>query len=175
MISQQHRILLALFLVIILFVAQGCLGKTQTVELMQTPKQTISCSQALSMGQNEIAGDELALVLDQALFENNLPCWKRLMKKSLIQSRPIPMNHLAKAVHEFNANESENEFSLATYTYFLGIIRGGKSYRENDQRLMKAYVGFEIKKAKTKHDARLKRAMRVCKRLDTDLYRKFFL
>lgn len=175
MIRQKHRMPLSLFLVMILFVAQGCLGKTQTVELMQAPKQPVSCSRALSMGQDEISNDDLALILDRALFENEQPCWKRLMKKSLVQGRSIPMNHLAKAVHAFNANESENEFSLAVHAYFLGIARGGKPYRENDQRLMKAYVGFEIKKAKTKQDERLKRAMRVCKRLDTDLYEKFFL
>lgn len=175
MIRQKYPILIFLFLVVILFVAQGCLGKKETVDLIPALKQPVSCSQALSMGPDAISGDDLALILDRALLENDLSCWKRLVKTSLGQGRPVPMNHLAKAVHAFNANETENEFSLATHAYFLGIAKGYKPYRENDQRLMKAYVGFEIKRAKTKHDTRLKRAMHVCKRLDTDLYRKFFL
>ena len=175
MSRQTQWIKTALFLVMLLFIAQGCLGTNQTVKLMEGPEQVVSCSQAQAMDLNEIAYDDLVMVLEKAGFDNELTCWKQLMKKSLIQDRSLPLNHLAKAVHVFNANESENEFSLATHAYFFKIARDNGIYREKDQRLMKAYVSFEIKRAKTKNDDRLKKAKLVCKRLDNDLYRKFFL
>ena len=175
MIRLRRTIKITLFLAVLLFVAQGCLGKKETVKLMPIPENRVSCSQALSMGLDGISNNDLGLILDQALLDNDQSCWKQLVQKSLNQDRNIPMTHLARAVHAFNANKSEKEFSLATHMYFLEIVRGGRAYQKQDQNLMKAYVSFEIKRAKTKNDNRLKRAKLVCKRLDNDLYRKFFL
>jgi len=175
LIRQKHTIKITLFLVALLFFAQGCLGKKETVQLMPAPEKPVSCSQALAMGPDKISNKDLGLILDRALIENDKSCWKSLVKKSLDQDLYIPMRHLAKAIHAFNANESEDEFSLAIHRYFLEITRGKRAYQKKDQSLMKAYVSFEIKRAKTKNDDRLKKAKLVCKRLDNELYRKFFL
>ena len=175
MIRQKHTIKITLFLVVVLFLSQGCMSSKKTVQLMPAPEKSVTCSQALAMGPDEILNDDLGLILDQALIENDKSCWKRLVKTALEQDSYIPMRHLAKAVHAFNANESENEFSLSIHRYFLEITRGKGTYQGKDQNLMKAYVSFEIKRAQTKNDDRLKKAKLVCKRLDNDLYKKFFL
>ena len=175
MIRQRYTIKFTLFLVALLFIAQGCLGKKETVQLIPAPENPVTCSQALSKGIDEISNADLALIMDQAFNEEDLSCWKRLVKTALEQDSYIPMRHLAKAVHAFNANESENEFSLSIHRYFLEITRGKGTYQGKDQNLMKAYVSFEIKRSQTKNDDRLKKAKLVCKRLDNDLYRKFFL
>ena len=175
MIRQKHTIKITLFLVVVLFLSQGCMSSKKTVQLMPAPEKPVSCSQALAMGPDKIANKDLGLILDRALLENDKSCWKSLVKKSLDQDLYSPMRHLAKAIHAFNANESEDEFSLSTHRYFLEITRGKGTYQKKDQSLMKAYVSFEIKRANTKNDDRLKRAKLVCKRLDNELYRKFFL
>ena len=175
MIRRKHTIKITLFLAVLLFMTQGCLGKKETVKLMSAPENRVSCNQALSMGLDGISNNDLGVILDRELLENDQSCWKQLVLKSLDQDRNIPMLHIARAVHAFNTNKSENEFSLATHMYFLEIVRGGRAYQKQDQDLMKAYMSFEIKRAKTKNDNRLKRAKLICKRLDNDLYRKFFL
>jgi hypothetical protein len=175
MIRIKCTIKITLFLVVLLFATQGCLGKKETVQLMQAPEKPVTCSQALDMGADELSDQNLGLIMDQALAESDKSCWKSLVKKTLEQDLYIPMRHLAKAIHAFNANESENEFSLSIHRYFLEIARGKGNYQEKDQNLMKAYLSFEIKRANTKNDNRLKKAKLMCKRLDNELYRKFFL
>jgi hypothetical protein len=175
MIRQKNAIKTILFLVLVLFTIQGCIAKKETVKLMEVPVKKVSCNQALSDGVKNLSKEDLDLALDRALFNNELTCWKDLMTELLMQERSVSMKHLAKAVHVFNKNESENEFSLAVYQYFLGIIKGKGRYLAKEQNLMKSYVSFEIRNARAKSDTRLKRAKLVCKRLDKQLYEKFFL
>lgn len=173
---QKQMIRLILALVAILFITQGCVPKQGAVKLVNPPvEQELTCKDAKLMDFARLSDRDLAVVLDQAVYDNRMACWKYLMKKALEADRDIPAHHVARAVHQFNANRTADTFSLATYRYFENIAKGYDNYEKNDRALMKAWIGFEIRRAQTKKDERLIRAKRVCQRLDNDLYEKLFL
>lgn len=175
MVPQKQMIKIALFLGLLLFIAQGCMGKKQTVKLMPPIKDPLSCKEILLMDAASVPYNDFILALDNSVSGSLIyECWKPLMKKALKDGRQIPVNHLAKAVHVFNRNDSKDEFSLAVYLYFKEIINGKESYRDKDKNLMKQYLSFTINNAQSKHDKNLEKAKLVCSRLDPELYGKFF-
>lgn len=163
---------LALVVLVAVFITQGCVKKKDTVQLIPSPKTPIACQDAYV---SDLSDHELAQTLDRAVFENQMECWKQLVEQALEANRDIPKSHLARAVNAFNKNKTQDAFSLATHRYFVEIANGNGQYKVKDKMLMKAWLGFEIKRAQTKKDQRLIRAKRVCQRLDNHLYRKFFL
>ncbi len=175
MIQQRQIIKIALFLGLLLFIAHGCMGKKQTVELMPPIKEPVACSNMLLMDTASIPYNDFILTLDNSVAGSGFyECWKPLMKKALKGGKHIPINHLAKAVHVFNRNDSKDEFSLAVYLYFKEIINGNGEYRDKEKKLLKQYLSFAIKNAQSKQDKKLERAKLVCSRLDPELYGKFF-
>lgn len=158
-----------------LFILQGCIGSQPTVELLETPKEPLTCRQILSMASEEVPDDDFILALERSKSgEQFESCWKPLMEKSLGENRAVPMNHLARAVHTFNKNETKGVFSEAVYQYLKGVLNGKRTYRAAQQKLMVEYLRFAIKEARSKHDSQLEKARLVCSRLDPDLYEKFF-
>lgn len=173
--TQKNKIRLVLIFLVLLVIGQGCLGQQQTVELIETPVEPITCSKVRVDGLDSVSNNQLVQTLDRALYENDFTCWKSIIKTALIEGRDLPLNHLAKAVHAFNTNQTKDIFSIATHQYFLQIVKGNAQYQNKDRNLLKAWISFEIRQAKTQNDANLKKAKRVCQRLDRPLYNKFFL
>jgi len=175
MIQLKQMIKIAIFLGLLLFITQGCVGKKETVELMPQIEEPVACQDMLLMDTASIPYNDLILALDNSVKDSEFhDCWIPLMKKALKDSRHIPVNHLARAVHVFNRNDSKDEFSLAVYLYFKEIINGNGSYQEKEKKLLKQYLSFTINNAHSKQDKRLEKAKLVCSRLDPELYGKFF-
>ena len=166
---------IVLLLGVLLFFAQGCLGKKERVELMPQIEEPVACSDMLLMDADSMPYNDLILALDNSVAGSGFyDCWKPLMKKALNNGRHIPIGHLARAVHVFNRNDSKNEFSLAAYLYFKEIINGNGSYRDKEKELLVQYLSFTINNARSQQDKNLEKAKLVCSRLDPELYGKFF-
>lgn len=175
MMQLKQMIKIALFMGLLLFISQGCLGKKERVELMPQIEEPVACSDMLLMDADSIPYNDFILALDNSVEGSKFyECWKPLMKKALKDGRHIPVNHLAKAVHVFNRNDSKDEFSLVVYLYFKEIINGNGSYRDKEKKLLVQYLSFTINNAKSQQDKNLKKAKLVCSRLDPELYGKFF-
>ena len=172
---KTNIIKLTLMLVMLMFAAQGCVAKKETVKLIPAPQSPVSCYEVLAMDIEDVSDHQLQTALDSALYENEMTCWRLLVQKALEKDRDVPKSHLSRAVHEFNKNKTQELFSLATHRYFVELAQGNGVYDVKDKELMKAWLGFEIRRAQTKKDDRLIRAKRVCRALDTHLYEKFFL
>lgn len=158
----------------LLFITQACVGKQEKVPLISSSEDQISCQEVISRGMNTVSDNELNQALENAVSEHHTDCWRLLVQKALEEDRDIKMCHLARAVNVFNKNKTEKLFSLATYRYFVEIARGNGRYGVKDQKLMQAWLSFEIRRAEAKTDKRLIRVKRVCQRLDNHLYQKFF-
>lgn len=169
---KNRLIICCLFL---FFIAQGCLAKKETVKLLPAIEEPIACSEMLHMDTAAIPADDFALALNRSYsgigFDD---CWKPLMEKALKDGRQIPINHLAKAIHVFNRNDSRDQFSLAVYIYFKEIIKGNRVYKDTDKKLLAEYLSFIINNAKSRQDEELEKARLICSRLDPELYGKFF-
>lgn len=175
MMQLKQMIKIALFLGLLLFVVQGCLGKKERVELMPQIEDPVACSDMLLMDADSIPYNDFILALDNSVEGSKFyDCWKPLMEKALKDGRQIPVSHLAKAVHVFNRNDSKDEFSLVVYLYFKEIINGNGSYQEKEKKLLKQYLSFTINNAHSKQDKKLEKAKLICSRLDPELYGKFF-
>ncbi len=162
-------------LLFLLFAVQGCIAKKETVTFLPEIEEPIACSEMLSMDVGSIPSDDFGRALNRshsgAEFDR---CWKPLMERALKAGRHIPIKHLARAVHVFNRNDSQDQFSLAVYMYFKEIIKGNGVYKEVDKKLLEGYLRFIINNAKSKQDEKLKKARLICSRLDSELYGKFF-
>jgi hypothetical protein len=134
-----------------------------------------SCSQALGGGLSGYSDYEIAELLDKAQNESGLEqCWIPLMQSCLDQRREIPRHHLAKAVHEFNKNRYSSYFHQAVQRYLGDIAKTGGSLSPQDRRLLETYCSFVINNARYGSDENLTHAKYLCKRLDPELYAKFF-
>ena len=167
--------ILGLGLVMLLVTAQGCVAKKESVKLIPAPQLPAGCSDVLAMDLFDVSDAQLAAALDRANSEDDPSCWKALTERALEADRKIPKRHIARAVHAFNRNRTADTFSLAVHRYFVEIDNGSGTYGVKDKELMKAWLGFEIRRATAKNDERLIRAKRICRRLDNHLYQKFFL
>lgn len=175
MMQLTQMIKTTLVLGLVLVIAQGCVGKNERVELMPEIEEPVGCSDMLLMDAASIPYNDFILALDNSVEGSGFyDCWKPLMKKALKDGMHIPVNHLAKAVHVFNRNDSKDEFSLAVYLYFKEIINGKGSYHDKQRKLLAQYLSFTINNAQSKQNKNLEKAKLVCSRLDPELYRKFF-
>jgi hypothetical protein len=175
MMQFKKIIKIVLLLGLLLFIAQGCLGKKERVELMPQIEEPVACSDMLLMDADSMPYNDLILALNNSVAGSGFyDCWKPLMKKALKNGRHIPIDHLARAVHVFNRNDSKDEFSLVVYLYFKEIINGNGLYQDKEKKLLKQYLSFTINNAKSQQDSNLEKAKLVCSRLDPELYGKFF-
>lgn len=166
-------IMIGLFLLV---ATVGCVGKKKTVKIIPAPEGPKECSQILVMTLFDIPDDSFHFVLDKAYQTNDLEyCWKPLIKKAIKEDKPIPMDHLAKAVHIFNRNDNKSHFSDVVYLFFKGVINGERAYGEIEKKLLAEYLSFSIQNAGSRQNPALEKAKLVCARLDPELYGKFFL
>ncbi len=168
--------LLSLFVIslILISAAVGCTGTKKSVEIMAPPPEPLTCSQVLADGVENYSSGQIAEVLDQAWLNTNEACWRKVVRASLEKGQDLPMHHLARAVHLFNHRRTETVFAKAVHAYFMGMVDGKAMYKEADQRLMKAWMGYEIRNARSKNDPGLVSAKQVCRRLDASLYERLF-
>ena len=164
-------ILSVVFLLVGLTLLTGCaVNKSPVVDLTPPP-----CEDALAAATESVTDAELAVVLEDAVFKNEMDaCWKPLMMKSLRENRKIPLEHLELGIKAFNEKQYINIYHMVIVQYFGSVINGEKTYEAKDKLLLETYTRFVIQSADAANDKKLLDAKYLCKRLDTDLFNKFF-
>ncbi len=141
----------------------------------QTPPSgpPLSCEEQLGLG--ELTKEEVSGLLDSAEqgkeFET---CWVPLVKDCLDTNKEIPHRHVILALNRFNQYRHEDYFQKATVRYFRHLIFDEMEYRKQDKQFLTAYVRYVLKNCSSKDCPPLKTARQICKRLDPDLFSKFF-
>ena len=135
----------------------------------------LSCEEQLEEGITDLSDSEIAKLLDGAKQDSKFEdCWEPLIKKCLDSNKSIPHDHLKLAVKAFNKYKYEAHFQKATARYFNDVIFNDLEYRAQDREFLKAYVRYILKSCSSKDCPPLETAKQLCKRLDPDLYSKFF-
>ena len=162
---------LLIILSLLMIGVSGCVWDQKAVVVGAAP----TCEEALSTGLQGFSDDELALFLDNSLAEDRKSeCWIPIMETCLNENREIPHRHLAEAVKTFNKRRYEALFHKAVYRYLSDVTRGKATYSPEDRLLLENYCSFLINSAGSAHDKNLGQAQVLCRKLDTELYRKFF-
>lgn len=152
-------------LVITTFFVWGC----------QTPPSgpPLSCEEQLEL--SELKKEVIAGLLDSAEQDKEFDtCWIPLVKNCLDTNKEIPHRHVLLAVKMFNQYKHEAYFQKATVRYFRDLIFDEMEYREQDKLYLTAYIRYILKICSNKDCPPLKTARQICKRLDPDLFAKFF-
>ena len=149
----------------------GCVGAKRAAVIRPAP----DCTEALAGGFTDLSDNALSDLLDQAALDTRPEaCWIPLMKKALDENRDISRTHLLRAVKVFNKKQHEDYFHKAVYRYLADIAKTSGRYRVEDRRLLENYCSYLIQSAATRADDHLGHAKLLCKRLDPELYAKFF-
>jgi hypothetical protein len=161
-------------LIILLLLAAGVSGcATHDQRIVVTPAPT--CEEAVANGLNGFSDHELALLLDDSLAESRKSqCWIPIMEMCLEQHRAVPHRHLAEAVAVFNKRRYEPLFHKAVYRYLSDVAKGKAAYGPKDRLLLETYCSFLINSAGTADDRNLRQTQMLCRRLDQNLYARFF-
>ena len=162
-------------LLIVLFIlmigGSGCIWGQKAVVVGAAP----TCEEVLSTGLQGFSDNELTLFLDNSLAEDRKSeCWIPIMEAFLNENREIPHRHLAEAVKTFNKRRYEALFHKAVYRYLSDVAKGKATYTLEDRLLLENYCSFLINSAGSAHDKNLGQAQVLCRKLDKELYRKFF-
>ncbi|MBC8466808.1 MAG: hypothetical protein H8D55_03105 [Deltaproteobacteria bacterium] len=162
-------------LLIVLFIlmigGSGCIWGQKAVVVGAAP----TCEEVLSTGLQGFSDNELTLFLDNSLAEDRKSeCWIPIMEAFLNENREIPHRHLAEAVKTFNKRRYEALFHKAVYRYLSDVAKGKATYTPEDRLLLESYCSFLINSAGSAHDKNLGQAQVLCRKLDKELYRKFF-
>ncbi len=151
--------------------APGC--ATQQNTFTEIPAAT--CSDVLASGIGPFSDSELAGILDDALYSDNIEeCWKPVMKACLEDRRDIPLKHLKKGVKVFNQQKYKNVFHTAVYRYLSAVAKGEGEYRQEEKDLLEVYCSYLINSSISKDNDNLRQAMLLCKNLDPALYSRIF-
>lgn len=134
----------------------------------------VDCYTALNNDLTGIEDIDVARLLDKSAGPEDAECWWGLVECSLRQSRNIPRNHLIRSIREFNQQKHEELFHLAVSRYLTDIALGQGVYRKEERALLQAYVSFLINRSDSSSNSDLRNAQLLCRRLDTELYRRFF-
>jgi len=163
-------VLLVIFLLFILGTS-GCTLGQKAIVVGPGP----TCQDVLSTGLHGFSDYEVARLLDRGL-KNDLKseCWIPIIKICLDENREIPRVHLAEAVKTFNRRRYENLFHKSVYRYLADAAKGKAQYRDEDHFLLESYCSFLINSANNINDKNLGQAQVLCRKLDPDLYSKFF-
>ena len=160
-----------IILLILMVCASSCANRQKAIVTGPAP----TCEEALSTGIQEFSDDELALFLDHSLAENRkFECWIPMMETCLNEHRSIPHRHLAEAVKTFNKRRYEPLFHKAVYRYLSDMAKGKADYRPEDRLLLETYCSFLINSAGSAHDKNLGHVQVLCRKLDQNLYSRFF-
>jgi len=134
-----------------------------------------TCREALSTGLHGLSDNEVARFLEKGLTDDGKDeCWIEIMKICLNENREIPHKHLVEAVKTFNRKRHEDLFHKAVYRYLADVAKGKAQYRAEDRILLENYCRLLINNAKSVNDKNLGQTQVLCKKLDPDLYSKFF-
>ena len=134
-----------------------------------------TCQEALFAGLQGLSDNEVAGFLEKGLTDDGKDeCWIEIMNICLNENREIPHKHLVEAVKTFNMKRHEDLFHKAVYRYLSGIAKGKTQYRAEDRTLLENYCSLIINNAKSLNDKNLGQTQVLCKKLDPDLYSKFF-
>ena len=149
----------------------GCATHHHTSVVSPAP----TCEEALVNGLNKLSDDELAMLLDDSLAESRKSeCWIPIMEACLSEHRAVPHRHLAEAVDVFNKRRYEPLFHKAVYRYLSDVAKGNAAYGPADRLLLETYCSFLINSAGSADDQNLRQAQMLCRRLDRNLYVRFF-
>jgi len=166
----MKKIVMLSLAVFLMALSHGCVSKT--VEVRGAP----DCREAIASDLADVSDLEIKEMLDEAWAESNHDlCWTPLVQTALEERRAIPAEHLRKAVHELNQRQTSEIFHKAVVRYLTYLAQEREVYTNKDRRLLESYCRWAINNARSRSDQKLQQARNLCKRLDTDLYRKLFI
>ena len=149
----------------------GCANNASPVLNLTPP----TCEEALNPLGASPTDAEIEVLLEQALVREEMDtCWKPLMIKSIREKRYIPQNHLEKGILVFNEHQYLDLYHQIISRYFINITGKKSPYEAKDKLLLETYASYVIHHSETAGDYRLIEVKNLCRRLDPDLYRKFF-
>lgn len=138
-------------------------------------EETITCNDVLSHGVSNFSEQDVVDVLHAESQSKDLNvCWIPVMQSALQEGVVLPQDQLKMAIKQLNREQYNAIFHEAVYRYLAGIARGNGTYRSEDQALLRAYCSYLINHVKSSDDGRLGQVQLLTKRLDPEMYERFF-
>lgn len=154
----------------------GLLSGCGLFESEDLPEQeVITCNDVLNHGVSNYSETDVINVLQLESENKDLKsCWIPLMQSALTEGVKLPQAALKLAIKELNSEQYNASFHEAVYRYLATIARGAGSYRSEDKALLRAYCSYLINNAENRNDGRLGQVQLLTKRLDPEMYDRFF-
>lgn len=144
-------------------------------EKLPQPVAVVTCADVLRNGVSNFSDAEVVTVLQTESESKNIEsCWMPVMQSALKETIVLPQSLLQQGVKRFNSEQYNDVFHTAVYRYLAGIARGQGSYRAEDKALLRAYCSYLINHAENRNDDRLNQIQLLTKRLDPEMYDRFF-
>ena len=154
----------------------GLLSGCALLEPKDLPEpEVITCNEVLSHGVSNYSETDVVNVLHLESQNKDIKaCWLPLMESALKEGMKLPQPELKRAIKALNSEQHNASFHEAVYRYLANIARGAGSYRSEDKALLRAYCSYLINHAENRNDGRLGQVQLLTKRLDPDMYDRFF-
>ena len=138
-------------------------------------EKTVTCNEVLRHGVSHFSAGIVTQVLQEESRNKDLEsCWIPVMQSALKEGVQLPQAELKRAIKQLNTEQYSDAFHEAVYRYLANIARGQESYRFEDKALLRAYCSYLINHAENRNDGRLGQIQLLTKRLDRDMYDRFF-
>ena len=136
----------------------------------------VTCNEVLSHGVSNFSEEDVINVLHFEAQKNGelKGCWIPVMQSALKEGVRLPQDQLKQAIKQFNTEQYNVVFHEAVYRYLANIARGQGVYRSEDKALLRGYCSYLINHAENRDDGRLGQVQLLTKRLDPDMYDRFF-
>lgn len=156
-----------------LVVLSGCAMFEQ--ETLPPAEKVVTCTDMVSHGVSNFNENDVVKVLQSESQAKDLArCWVPLVQSALQEGVVLPQPQLKLAIKQLNSEQYQATFHEAVYRYLAQIARGNGTYRPEDKALLRAYCSYLINHVENRDDGRLGQVQLLTKRLDPDMYNRFF-